>query len=192
MFLLWSSLWLLKLPRAWWLPLKRLSWLPSALVCGSLSLPRKNIFRLQDNPFLQIMAHIFMCLSFTRHPYYMTAWNFRAEKRSAQASAHPLSQAQGGNFLCVDFACLLLEFWVKCTRCERFLPVKHFYLTCLLFFPSLENYFGFMIRTTNVKGKTYHYVSLRWNKRFWTFLKRRVFFLIVHPINLWVDFAGLN
>ena len=26
---------------------------------------------------------------------------FRAEKRSAQASAHPLSQAQGGNFLCV-------------------------------------------------------------------------------------------
>ena len=39
---------------------------------------------------------------------------FRAEKRSAQASAHPLSQAQGGNFLCVDCAvdcaCLLLEF----------------------------------------------------------------------------------
>ena len=115
---------------------------------------------------------------------------FRAEKRSAQASAHPLSQAPGGNFLCVDFACLLLEFWVKCTRCERFLPVKHFYLTCLLFFPSLENYFGF--RTTNVKGKTDHSVSLRWNKRFWTFLKRRVFFLIVHLINLWVDFAGLN
>ena len=27
---------------------------------------------------------------------------FTAEKRSAQASAHPLSQAQGGNFLCVD------------------------------------------------------------------------------------------
>ena len=35
---------------------------------------------------------------------------FRAEKRSAQASAHPLSQAQGGNFLCVDCVCLLLEF----------------------------------------------------------------------------------
>ena len=81
--------------------------------------------------------------------------------------------------------------WVKkCTRCERLLPVKHFYLTCLLFVSSLENYFGF--RTTNVKGKTDHSVSLRWNKRFWTFLKRRVFFLIVHPINLWVDFAGLN
>ena len=42
------------------------------------------------------------------------------------------------------------------------------------FFSSLENYFGF--RTTNVKGKTDHSVSLRWNKRFWTFLKRRVFF----------------
>ena len=31
-----------------------------------------------------------------------TVPQFRAEKRSAQASAHPLSQAQGGNFLCVD------------------------------------------------------------------------------------------
>ena len=37
-------------------------------------------------------------------------------------------------FLCVDCVCLLLEFWVKCTRCERLLPVKHFYLKCLLFF----------------------------------------------------------
>ena len=77
-------------------------------------------------------------------------------------------------FLCVDCVCLLLEFWVKCMGCERLFPVKHFYLTCLLFFSSLENYFGF--RTTNVKGKTDHSVSLRWIKRFWTFLKRRVFF----------------
>ena len=37
-------------------------------------------------------------------------------------------------FLCVDYVCLLLEFWMKCTRCERLLPVKHFYLKCLLFF----------------------------------------------------------
>ena len=37
-------------------------------------------------------------------------------------------------FLCVDCVCLLLEFWMKCTRCERLLPVKHFYLKCLLFF----------------------------------------------------------
>ena len=38
---------------------------------------------------------------------------FRAEKRSAQASVHPLSQAQGGLFCvlkCVDCVCLLLEF----------------------------------------------------------------------------------
>ena len=49
---------------------------------------------------------------------------------------------------------------MKCTRCERLLPGKHFYLTCLLF----ENYFGF--RTINVKGKMDHSVSLRWNKRF--------------------------
>ena len=41
-------------------------------------------------------------------------------------------------FLCVDCVCLLLEFWVKCTRCERLLPVKHFYLTCLLFFRRLK------------------------------------------------------
>ena len=40
---------------------------------------------------------------------------FRAEKRSAQASAHPLPQAlltPGSKraFLCVDCVCLLLEF----------------------------------------------------------------------------------
>ena len=53
-------------------------------------------------------------------------------------------------------------------------PCKAFLLDMFAFFSSLENYFGF--RTTNVKGKTDHSVSLRWNKRFWTFLKRRVFF----------------
>ena len=36
-------------------------------------------------------------------------------------------------FLCVDCVCLLLEFWTKCTRCERLLPVKHFYLTVCFF-----------------------------------------------------------
>ena len=41
-------------------------------------------------------------------------------------------------FLCVDCVCLLLEFRVKYTRCERLLPVKHFYLTCLLFFRRLK------------------------------------------------------
>ena len=64
---------------------------------------------------------------------------FRAEKGSAQASAHPLSVAGSRRaFLCVDCVCLLLEFWVKCTRCERLLPVKHFYLKCLLFFRRLK------------------------------------------------------
>ena len=33
--------------------------------------------------------------------------HFRAEKRSAQASAHPLSQAQGGLFLCWQFCVCL-------------------------------------------------------------------------------------
>ena len=44
----------------------------------------------------------------------MTGMTFRAEKRSAQASAHPLSQAQGGLFCVltrgVDCVRLLLEF----------------------------------------------------------------------------------
>ena len=36
-------------------------------------------------------------------------WTFRAEKRSAQASAHPLSQAQGGLFCVLTvFDCLFV------------------------------------------------------------------------------------
>ena len=57
---------------------------------------------------------------------------------------------------------------------RTYAPCKAFLLHMFAFFSSLENYFGF--RTTNVKGETDHSVSLRWNKRFWTFLKRRVFF----------------
>ena len=64
---------------------------------------------------------------------------------------------------------------MKCTRCERFLPVKHFYLTGLLFFPSVENYFGF--RTTNVKGKTDHSVSLRWNTYKHTYIHTYILYL---------------
>ena len=80
-----------------------------------------------------------------------------------QAFAQPLSQAQGGLF--------------------RFASCKVFLFDIFAFLSSLENYFGF--RTTNVKGKTDHSVSLRWNKKFCTFAKRRVyFFLIVHSINL--------
>ena len=78
-------------------------------------------------------------------------------------------------FLCVDCVCLLLEFWVKCTRCERLLLVKHFYLTCLLFFRRLKITLDSEQPMLHCKGKTDHSVSLRWNKRFWTFLKRRVF-----------------
>ena len=67
------------------------------------------------------------------------------------------------------------------------------FLSVCFFFSSLENYFGF--RTTNVKGKTDHSVSLRWNKKFWTFPKRLVFFwlcirLICELIS--PSFAGLS
>ena len=47
---------------------------------------------------------------------------------------------------------------------RTFAPCKAFLFDIFAFFSSLENYFGF--RTTNVKGKTDHSVSLRWNKRF--------------------------
>ena len=88
--------------------------------------------------------------------------HFRAEKRSAQASAHPLSQAQGGLFcvLCLFVAGVLSEMH----EVRTFAPCKAFLFDMFAFFSSFENYFGF--RTTNVKGKMDHSVSLRWNKRF--------------------------
>ena len=76
-------------------------------------------------------------------------------------------------FLCVDCVCLF-GVLSKMHEVRTFAPCKAFLFDMFAFFSSLENYFGF--RTTNVKGKTDHSVSLRWNKRFWTFLKRRVFF----------------
>ena len=98
----------------------------------------------------------------------------RGEKTFCASFRSSLIASSRRAFLCVDCVCLLLEFWVKCTRCERFTLCKAFLFDIFSFFSSLENYFGF--RTTNVKGKTDHSVSLRWNKRFWTFLTRRVFF----------------
>ena len=54
---------------------------------------------------------------------------------------------------------------MKYTRCERLLVVKAFFFVVqVVVFSSLENYFGF--RTTNVRVKTDHSVSLRWNKTF--------------------------
>ena len=92
---------------------------------------------------------------------------FRAEKRSAQASAHPLSQAQGGLFCVLTvFVSGLFVAGVLSEMHEvrTFAPCKAFLFDMFAFFSSLENYFGF--RTTNVKGKMDHSVSLRWNKRF--------------------------
>ena len=91
--------------------------------------------------------------------------------------------------------------WMKYTRCERLLLLKAFFLVfvfvVVVVFSSLENYFGF--RTTNVRVKTDHSVSLRRNKTFWTFQKRFVFFYNC-AFDLWIDFvssaspsfAGLN
>ena len=65
-------------------------------------------------------------------------------------------------FLCVDCVYLLLEFWSEVHEVRTFARCKAFLFD--VFFSSLENYFGF--RTINVKVKTDHSVSLRWNKRF--------------------------
>ena len=73
-------------------------------------------------------------------------------------------------WLCLIVAGVLSEM----LEVRTFAPCKAFLFDMFAFFSSLENYFGF--RTTNVQGKMDHSVSLRWNKRFWTFLKRRVFF----------------
>ena len=79
----------------------------------------------------------------------------------------------------VCWSCRLCLF-VKCTRCERLLLVDVckaflfvFSVVVLVVFSSLENYFGF--RTTNVKGRTDHSVSLRWNKRFEHFQRGEYF-----------------
>ena len=56
---------------------------------------------------------------------------------------------------------------MKYTRCQRLLLVKAFFVVVfavVIVFSSLKNYFGF--RTTNVRVKTNHSVSLRWNKTF--------------------------
>ena len=89
--------------------------------------------------------------------------DFRAEKRSEQASAHPLLQAHGGLF-CVLTVFVCSGVLSEVHEVRTFYPCKEFLFDMFAFFSSLENYFGF--RTTNVKGKTDHSVSLRWNKRF--------------------------
>ena len=87
---------------------------------------------------------------------------FQGEKRSAQASAHPLSPA---------FVCFVLwEFWLRLNEIHEVrtcAPCKGFFVVVVVLFSSPENYFGF--RTTNVSVKTDHSVSRRRNKTFWTF-----------------------
>ena len=64
---------------------------------------------------------------------------FRAEKRSAQASAHPLSQAQGGNFLCVQCSLRLFVAGVLSEMHEvrTVAPCKAFLFDMFAYFSSL-------------------------------------------------------
>ena len=82
-------------------------------------------------------------------------------------------------FLCVDCVrlCLFVTERVRTETEWNELGVNVCFSKSLFIFvcfSSLENYFG--LRTTNVKGKTDHSDSLKWNKKFWSFPKRRVFF----------------
>ena len=65
---------------------------------------------------------------------------FRAEKRSAQSSAHPLSQAQGGLF-CVLTGLFFAGVLIEMHEVRTFAPCKAFSLfalTCLLCFRRLK------------------------------------------------------
>ena len=83
-------------------------------------------------------------------------------------------------FLTAFVYVVLWEFWLRGNdymRYERLLHLKPFlfvFVVVVVAFSSLENYYGF--RTTSVRVKTDHSFSLRWNKTFWTFPKRFVFF----------------
>ena len=92
-------------------------------------------------------------------------------------------------FLCVDWPCRLCLF-VKCKRCERLLLVE----VCKAFlfvFCCCSCWFFFGFRTTNVKERTDHSVSLRWKKRFEHF-QRGKYFSDNCAFELWVDFRLLS
>ena len=110
------------------------------------------------------------------------------------------SQLHGGKTFCASLianskraflfsvcwlCCLSLrEFWLRLNEMHKvwmFASRKTCLPLCGFCFSSIENYFG--VRTTHVKGKTDPSVSLRWNKKFWTFPKASIF-LIVHLIYL--------
>ena len=82
-------------------------------------------------------------------------------------------------FLLVDCICLCCSVrvltkteWIH--EVQTSAPCKAFLFVFVVVFLSLENYFGF--GTTNLRVKTDHSMSLRWNMTFWTFPKRFVFF----------------
>ena len=66
--------------------------------------------------------------------------DFRAEKRSAQASAHPLSQAQGGLFCVLTvFRCLFVGGVLsEMHEVRTFAPCKAFLFDMFTFLSSLE------------------------------------------------------
>ena len=138
-----------------------------------------------------VLAFVLFCFF---HWWRHSIWSredIQGGKRFCASFCASLIAGSRRAFLYGDCVCLLLEIMSEVHEVRTFAPCKALLFDMFAFFSSLENYFGF--RTTNVKGKTDHSVSLQWNKRFWTFLKRRVYFLdCASRINIWVDFAGLN
>ena len=80
-------------------------------------------------------------------------------------------------FLFVNCVCVVLwEFWLRLNEIHE---VRTFSCKAFLFvvFSSLEKYFEF--RTTNIRVKTDHSVSLRWNKTFLNISKEVCIFLLI-------------
>ena len=94
--------------------------------------------------------------------------------------------------VCVILNVVLWEFWLRLNETlqevhvRTFAPCRAFLFVLVVVFSSLENYFGF--RTTNVRVKTDHSVSLRW-KRF-EYFQRGLYFSDNCLFDLWVDFVS--
>ena len=105
-------------------------------------------------------------------------------------------------FLCVCwvcstvFVCYWEKFWLRLNKMHKvwtFSSRKAFLLLCGFCFSSLTNYFG--LEQPMLREKRIIPVSLRWNKKFSTFPKRRVFFWLCFRFIgelISPSFAGLN
>ena len=74
----------------------------------------------------------------------------------------PYRRLKAGIFCALTLCLFVAGVLSEMHEVRKFAPCKAILFDMFAFFSSLKNYFG--LRTTNVKGKTDHSVSLRWNK----------------------------